>query len=344
LPGSSEHNGRTPPIDTSDSHTMRNVLGLVSFLLCLSLAAGCSEKKSSAKGSNENNLEGTISMSGAFALYPLANKWAEEFTKIHPEVRFNISAGGAGKGMADALAAAVDLGMVSREIKMEEISGGAWPVSVTKDAVVPVMNSNNPVAALLKQRGLSQDALKKIFVTNELSTWGKAVNSAAPQKVNVYTRSDASGAAATWAAYLGGEEQDVLKGIGVFGDPGLADAVKKDVAGIGYNNVIYVYDLNSKQKYPGIDVVPLDVNGDGQLSKDELFYDNLDSLMTAIGDGRFPSPPARELYFVSKGKPESELVKEFLRWVLKEGQKFVAETGYITLSEAKIQSELEKLK
>ena len=47
-------------------------------------------------------------MSGAFALYPLANKWAEEFQKIHPDVRFNISAGGAGKGMADALARAVD--------------------------------------------------------------------------------------------------------------------------------------------------------------------------------------------------------------------------------------------
>jgi phosphate transport system substrate-binding protein len=321
---------------------MRNILSLGTFLFCLSLASGCGEKKSSTQGSN-GNLEGTISMSGAFALYPLANKWAEEFTKIHPDVRFNISAGGAGKGMADALAAAVDLGMVSREIKKEEISSGAWPVSVTKDAVVPVMNSNNPVLASLKQRGLSQEALKKIFVTSEIATWGNAVNSAASQKVNVYTRSDASGAGATWAAYLGGADQDVLKGIGVFGDPGLADAVKKDASGIGYNNVIYVYDLNSKQKYPGIDVVPLDINGDGQLSKNELFYDNLDSLMAAIGDGRFPSPPARELYFVSKGKPENKVVIEFLRWVLKEGQKYVAETGYITLSESTIQSELTKL-
>jgi phosphate transport system substrate-binding protein len=223
------------------------------------------------------------------------------------------------------------------------LSSGAWPGSVTKDAVVPVINSNNPVVSLLKQRGLSQEALKKIFVTSEIATWGNAVNSGATQKLNVYTRSDASGAAATWAAYLGGEEQDVLKGIGVFGDPGLADAVKKDVAGIGYNNVIYVYDLTSKQKYPGIDVVPLDVNGDGKVSQDELFYDNLDSLMAAIGDGRFPSPPARELYFVSKGKPESKVVKEFLRWVLKEGQKFVAETGYIALPETTIQSELAKL-
>src|SRR5688572_8588311 len=321
---------------------MRNVLSLVTFLFCLSHATGCSEKKSSTIASNDN-LEGTISMSGAFALYPLANKWAEEFTKIHPDVRFNISAGGAGKGMADALAAAVDLGMLSREIKKEELSSGAWPVSVTKDAVVPVINSNNPVVSLLKQRGLSQEALKKIFVTSEIATWGNAVNSGATQKLNVYTRSDASGAAATWAAYLGGEEQDVLKGIGVFGDPGLADAVKKDVAGIGYNNVIYVYDLTSKQKYPGIDVVPLDVNGDGKVSMNELFYQNLDSLMTAIADGRYPSPPARELYFVSKGKPESKVVQIFLKWVLTEGQKYVAETGYIRLSEERIKTELAKL-
>jgi phosphate transport system substrate-binding protein len=66
-------------------------------------------------------MEGTISLSGAFALYPLANKWAEEFKKTYPDVRFNISAGGAGKGVADALGQAVDLGMVSREVKEEEI-------------------------------------------------------------------------------------------------------------------------------------------------------------------------------------------------------------------------------
>jgi phosphate transport system substrate-binding protein len=320
---------------------MRNIPSLITYIFCLTLWAGCSNDKSSKK--SDGTLEGTISMSGAFALYPLANRWAEEFTKLHPDVRFNISAGGAGKGMADALAAAVDLGMLSRAIKPEEVSSGAWSVAVTKDAVIPVMNSNNPVGDQLKKRGLSQDALKKIFVSGELTTWGKAVEAGSTQKINVYTRSDASGAGATWAEYLGEKEQDALNGVGVFGDPGLADAVKKDVAGIGYNNVIYIYDLNSKQKYPGMDVIPIDANGDEQLSKEELFYDDLDQLMAAIADGRFPSPPARELYFVSKGKPESELVKEFLRWVLKEGQTYVTETGYISLSEATIQSELGKL-
>jgi len=62
-------------------------------------------------------LKGQISLSGAFALYPLAVKWAEEFRKLHPKVKIDISGGGAGKGITDALAKVVDLGMVSRELK-----------------------------------------------------------------------------------------------------------------------------------------------------------------------------------------------------------------------------------
>lgn len=39
-------------------------------------------------------------------------------------------------------------------------------------------------------------------------------------------RSDAAGAAETWAKYFG-ERQEDLKGIGIFGDPGLAQAIKE---------------------------------------------------------------------------------------------------------------------
>ena len=317
------------------------IISRICILCAILINPGCGGSTASSDGTG---LQGTINMSGAFALYPLANKWAEEFQKIHPNVRFNISAGGAGKGMADALAQAVDLGMVSREIKPEENNAGAWSLSVTKDAVVPTINPGNPVGDQLKQKGLSQEDLTKIFVTGEITTWGQASGTSNAAKINVYSRSDASGAAATWAQYLGGKEQDVLKGLGVFGDPGLADAVKKDIGGIGYNNIIYVYDLTSKAKYPGMEVIPIDINGDDQLTPDELFYNNLDTLIAAIDDGRYPSPPARELYFVSKGKPESEVVKEFLRWVLQDGQQYAGETGYISLSQEKVATEQNKLK
>ena len=225
-------------------------LSISFFSLLTVLLIGCGNSKNGSLKNDSTAVQGTISMSGAFALYPLANKWAEEFNKIYPDVRFNISAGGAGKGMADALAEAVDLGMLSRDIKDEEKNKGAWPVAVTKDAVIATVNTGNPALNAIKENGFSQEELRKIFITNEILTWGKALGTPANDKINVYTRSDASGAAATWAQYLGGNEQEELHGVGVFGDPGLADAVKKDLNGIGFNNVIYVYDLtfNSSPK------------------------------------------------------------------------------------------------
>jgi hypothetical protein len=64
---------------------------------------------------------GNLSLSGAWALYPLAVRWQEEFQKSHPGVNIDVQAGGAGKGIADALAGVVDIGMVSREINPAEV-------------------------------------------------------------------------------------------------------------------------------------------------------------------------------------------------------------------------------
>jgi phosphate transport system substrate-binding protein len=57
----------------------------------------------------------------------------------------------------------------------------------------------------------------------------------------------------------------------------------------------------------------------------------------------YPSPPARDLYFVSRGKPVKEVTVAFLKWILTDGQKIVLECGYVELSGEKIQAELGKL-
>jgi phosphate transport system substrate-binding protein len=313
-------------------------------LVAVIMLSGCKGKK--ANENNNGNLKGTISISGAFALYPLAVRWAEEFKKIHPDVKIDISAGGAGKGMTDALSGMVDLGMLSREINKSETDKGAWLISVAKDAVLPTISDKNPVLAELKTKGMTRENFEQIFLTGNITSWGTSlqkVDHKAQGKINVYIRSDACGAGEMWGKYLG-KNQESLNGIGVFGDPGVAEAVKKDPLGIGYNNVIYVYDIQTRKCYPGISVIPIDVNGNGKIDKEEDFYGSLDVLMAAIRDGRFPSPPARDLYFVSKGKPTDPVVTEFLKWILKDGQKYVNESGYVQLPDLKIKNELEKIK
>ena len=147
-------------------------------------------------------------------------RWGEEFTKLHPQVQFDISAGGAGKGMADALGGAVDIGMVSRDIAAEEEAKGAYWVAVTKDAVFPAVNAANPVLADLLAKGITKEVFTNIYITGEITTWGQVVGRPEiTDPIHVYTRSDAAGAPDTWAKYLGKKQENLL-GIGVYGDPG----------------------------------------------------------------------------------------------------------------------------
>ena len=93
---------------------IRVVLVLALSLLLTMAERGWSQRKEDRPDLQNIELQGTIRVSGAWALYPMMVRWGEEFRKIHPKVRVDISAGGAGKGIADALAGLVDIGMVSR--------------------------------------------------------------------------------------------------------------------------------------------------------------------------------------------------------------------------------------
>jgi phosphate transport system substrate-binding protein len=314
-------------------------LGASVLILILALA-GLAEGAEAS--SDPGSLSGTIAISGAWALYPMAVRWAEEFQKIHPAVRVDIGAGGAGKGMADALAGVVDLGMVSRDIYPAEIEKGAWWVSVTKDAVVPVVSDANPVLEGLLTGGVARDTFEGIWVTGNVTTWEQVVRGGGGHPIRVYTRSDACGAAKTWASFLGCSQEE-LQGVGVYGDPGLADAVRRDALGIGFNNINYVYDAATKMPVGGLRVVPVDLNGDGEIGEGEDFYGDRDAIVAAIGAGVYPSPPARDLHMVSRGRPERPVVRAFLRWVLTEGQKYVSEAGYVRLAREKLDAEMAKL-
>ncbi len=312
----------------------------VSILAILATSCSNSNKQNDAAETGDG-LSGQIQLSGAFALYPMAVKWAEEFRKLHPNVKIDISGGGAGKGMTDALADVVDLGMVSREIYPEEVEKGAFAFAVVKDAVVPTINANNPEFETIRKVGLTKEIAQKLW-NEEITTWGQVLGTSSKIPVHVFTRSDACGAAETFAKWLD-RKQENLKATAVFGDPGVSGAVQKDKVGIGYNNIAYAYDQNSRKPFDGLAVIPIDFNGNGQIDPEEDFYGDSKSLTEAIVDGRYQSPLARDLYVVANGKPTKPVLIEFLKYILTDGQKFADETGYIGLSDETLQQELDKL-
>lgn len=293
------------------------------------------------KDLKSEELQGHISISGAFAMYPLTLKWVEEYKKLHPKVSIDVSAGGAGKGMTDVLNNLCDIAMFSREITEEEILKGAWHLAVAKDAVLPTINVENPAYGILQNRGLTKKEFARIFVNGNVTNWSSIITNQ-NIKIQVYTRSDACGAAEMWAKYLGAKQEDLI-GVGVFGDPGMTDAVKNDKFGIGYNNINYAYDIKTKKTYTGLGIIPLDLNDNGKIDSTENVYNSLDLLLTAIKENHFPSPPARNLYFITKGKPENPIIIDFLNFVLHHGQKYIYDAGYVALSEESLKTEILKL-
>jgi phosphate transport system substrate-binding protein len=283
----------------------------------------------------------TIAVSGAFALYPMMTRWAEEYQKVNPNVQFDISAGGAGKGMTDALSNAVDIGMVSREITADEEAKGAYWVSVTKDAVFPVISAQNPVLNEIMAQGISKDIFTKIFITGEIKTWGEVVGKPeVTDEIHVYTRSDSCGAADAWSKFMGKKQEDLL-GVGVSGDPGLLDVVIKDPLGIGYNNLGYAFDNSTGQPVSGASIVPIDINANGQADPNEVIKTK-SVAVDAIATGKYPSPPARDLNLVTNGKP-SGAAQAFIKCILTDGQQYVGEAGYIQLTPEKLQESLQKI-
>lgn len=321
----------------------RFYLLLVALTALATLLASCAVPTAApASTSNPEDLRGNITISGAFALYPMMTRWAEEFQKLHPDVTFDLSAGGAGKGLSDALSGAVDIGMVSRDITPEEEAKGAFWVPVTKDAVFVTISDQNPVLQDLLHLGVKQDVLEKIFISGEIKNWGQVVGK--PEitaEIHVYTRSDACGAAETWAKYLGGKNQEDLLGVAVFSDPGLLDAVIKDVLGIGFNNLNYAFDMSSGKPVAGAMVLPIDYNENGLADADEILETKQEA-QEAVADGKYPSPPARALNLVTNGKPDG-LVQSFIEWILVEGQQYVDEAGYVQLTEEQLDQALQKV-
>jgi len=312
--------------------------------LTLSACGGpaASGPAASGDGSGSEELRGTIAVSGAFALYPMMTLWAQEFTKLHPDVQFDVQGGGAGKGMTDTLAGAVDIGMISRTIKPEEESQGAYWVAVAKDAVFPIVSSENPYLEAVVSKGITQEMFNGIFVAGSITTWGEVIGDPSiADEIHVYGRSDSAGAADQWALFSGGKVQGDLLGIGVNGEPAHVDTVRKDPLGIGFSNLNSAFDATTGTLVEGVTVPPIDINGNGAVDAGESYSNKADAVQV-IADGTYPSPPARFENLATKGKP-SGLVLAFIKWILTDGQQYLDAAGYVPLSPEQQAESLDKL-
>jgi len=288
-------------------------------------------------------LSGSFSISGAYALYPLILKLADDFMAIHPGVRIEVEKAGTGEGITSLLERKSQLAMISRPLTDEETGSGIWVIPVAKDGVAPIVNQNNPHIEKLLNQGLSPDEFMHIFTSGKQPSWGEVLDSDSKDKMTIYTRADESGAAEIWASFMYRKASD-LRGIGIVGDDEMIKSIQEDPLAIGFSNFSYAFDVTTGDRRKDIQIIPVDLDFDNKIDRMEVPFKNLEEAHRSLWLGFFPDQLCRELTLGSFGKPTDPAIVEFLKYVLGEGQSGIEKTGFCPLNDVYIKYSLDYLK
>lgn len=256
-----------------------------------------------------------INITGTRFFYPLVEKWAEEFKKENPGVDIVVKF-----GLQNS-----DISMTGTPVDKENPEKGKYTV-VSRFAIVPIINEKNPAWNELQKRGLSKNDFQKIYFRGDEQQNTFALNSGVNVPIRVYTRGAC--ASATFSKHFGKQINDLTNlDTKIADDKVLLQDVLNDSLGVAYNNLGFVYDLQTRKQKLGLRVVPVDLNANGKIDPDEDFYDSLDQLINKLENAYVDLPPVGKMVFVYKeDRPE---VKAFVNWVLNKGQQYNHALGFL---------------
>jgi phosphate transport system substrate-binding protein len=313
---------------------------------------------------------GAQQITGAGATFPapIYQKWFEDYHKVHPDVQINYQSIGSGAGIQQLTSGTVDFGasdmpMTDQQISKIKVHTLHFPTVL--GAVVPTYNIPG-VSADLKFSG---EALAGIFL-GTIKKW----NDPALAKENpgvklpaddivVVHRSDGSGTTFVWTDFLSkispqwkskvGSNTSVSwpVGLGGKGNEGVAGAVKQTPDSIGYVELIYA--VQNKMPYGSVK------NAAGTYLKASLMSVSEAAAGAAANmpaDFRvsITNSPGKNAYAISSftwllipahipDAKKATAIKNFLQWMLTDGQKQTSTLDYAPLPKEIVAKETKQI-
>jgi phosphate transport system substrate-binding protein len=296
-------------------------------------------------------------LNGAGATFPnpIYSKWFSEYHKLHPDIEINYQSIGSGGGIRQVIAGTVDFGasdgpMTDDQLKEAKMKILHFPTVLGAD--VPAYNIPG-VNAELK---FTPDALAGIFL-GKITKWNdKALTGPNPgvslpdRDIIVVHRSDGSGTTYIWTDYLSkispewqsqagkGTSVKWPVGLGGKGNEGVAGSIRQLQGSIGYVELIYAVQNNIS--YGSVK------NAAGNFVKASL-----ESVTAAAASApKMPAdfrisitnPPGKDAYPISsftwllipaqiQDAAKRDAMKDFLKWMLTDGQKYNEGLSYAQL-------------
>jgi phosphate transport system substrate-binding protein len=238
---------------------------------------------------------GTINENGSTTVQPLAEKLAKAFEANNPGVKVDIKGSGTAAGITSVNNGLVDIGAASRELTPAD------PPLVkhllARDGIAIIVPPSNPVTNLTK------DQVIAIFAGN-ITNWSQV---GGPNKgIDVMAREEGSGTRTAFQDLVMGKELIRADATLQNSNGALKTAVSNDPQAVGFLSLGY---LDSSVKALAMNGVPATEEN----AKNDTY------------------PVVRPLYFLTK-QPPTGIVKDFIDFCTgPDGQKIVAQEGYITI-------------
>jgi phosphate transport system substrate-binding protein len=295
------------------SPRIRPAVALVAALACLS--PGC-KPKGEAGGSKRT----TIQNKGSDTMVNVAQGWAEEYKKAHPEVEVEVSGGGSGVGVAALIKGTIDIANASRDMKQEEKAQakkntGKEPKEfiVGFDALAVYVHKDNPLTEITNEQ------LTEIFAEGgKITKWSDfGVKVPANQDTIVrVSRQSSSGTYEFFREHVLSKRDFKLGSRDMNGSKEVVELVAATPSSIGYSGLGY----NEPGKVKMLKVSPK--AGQPAIAP---------SIETTLSK---QYPIARSLLLYTLGEPVGPL-KDYIAWIMSDaGQKVVERAGYVPLPAA----------
>lgn len=111
---------------------------------------------------------GKAVVGGSSSVSPVMEKLIEAYKEVNPNAEIELQTTDSTTGMTSTIDGSYDIGMASRELKDEELSGGLVPQVIATDGIAVIVNKNNTLDEL------SSDQVKAIY-TGETLTWDEVI-------------------------------------------------------------------------------------------------------------------------------------------------------------------------
>lgn len=270
--------------------------------------------KAEEKGQN------TIYIHSAKFSSSLVDKWIEEYSKVNPQLVIK---------QVDKKTASIDLEFVANEQAADD-NDSRQVTYVGRYALLPVTAKENPqLDQLVKRKWNKKDIRNLFFIDDPLAEDSNNKKNKVQNQVTVYSSNGSASGAVAFASHFGYVVSD-LRGKKISGDDiFLLNALQKDHTGVTFNNLSYIYDIQTRQLKKDIALLPLDIKKD-QL--EAIQSENIDETLSVLEKQNIELIPIQSIGF-AYNESDNHGVKDFLRWVITDGQKYNHTYGFLNLDE-----------